>query len=110
MGRRSVARPSSEGAVVARDAFAQERLVAVYPSRKEADEVVAELRRHGLDERQVRLGDPDDRVAALYGEMREETTESWAGASIGVHTKEQAKGASAGVAAGAVGGIVLGLL
>jgi hypothetical protein len=95
---------------VARDGFAQERLVAVYPSRREADEVVAQLRRVGLDEQQVRLGDPNDQAAALYGEMREETSQSWPGIPIGPHTKEQAKGATAGVAAGVGFGLVIGIL
>lgn len=91
-----------------------ERLVAVYPTREVADAVVDRLVASGIDRSSVTLGDHDDEVAALYGEMHEETGQSWLGAPSALVTKEQAKGlgtvspVTAGI--GAVLGIVIGLV
>ncbi|HEX2578502.1 MAG TPA: hypothetical protein VHK88_19315 [Aquihabitans sp.] len=90
--------------------FPTERLVAVYPSRIEADAVARELADAGIDGSLVRVGDKDDEVAAMYGEMREETSQSWKLMPSAVVTKEQAKGSLTVIPICATVGLVLGLL
>jgi hypothetical protein len=91
-----------------------ERLVAVYPSRAAADAVVDRLVASGIDRSAVALADHADEVAALYGEMHEETGRSWSGAPSALVTKEQAKGlgtvSPVTAAIGAVLGIIIGLV
>ena len=54
-----------------------ERIVAVFPDEATAERAAAEARNRGG--RNVAVNDPNDDVKALMGEMREETSESWAG-------------------------------
>ncbi|HEU5447843.1 MAG TPA: hypothetical protein VFW57_02430, partial [Acidimicrobiia bacterium] len=54
-----------------------ERIVAVFPDEAAAERAAAEARNRGG--RNVAVNDPNDDVKALMGEMREETSESWAG-------------------------------
>lgn len=59
------------------DSTANERIVAVFPDEAAAERAAAEARHRGG--RNVAVNDPNDDVKALMGEMREETSESWAG-------------------------------
>ena len=59
------------------DSTANERIVAVFPDEAAAERAAAEARNRGG--RNVAVNDPNDDVKALMGEMREETSESWAG-------------------------------
>ena len=65
------------------------RVVGVYPDEVSAQEAAQEAEQAGG--KNVRVGARQDEVAALMGEMREETGEAWAGPSVGPFTKEMAR-------------------
>ena len=89
-----------------------ERIVAVFRDRAAAERGAARARSCGA--RDVIIGDRGDEVRALVGEMREETSESWAGPSIAIYTPEMARhipGPTVGLAAiGAVAVLPLAFL
>lgn len=85
----------------------EERVVAVFPDRDCAQQAADRARRSGGQ--QVAVDDPNDDVRALVGEMREETSESWAGPSIAVYTPEMARHIPGPTAAAALIGAVLAL-
>ncbi|MEW6475328.1 MAG: hypothetical protein AB1679_23985 [Actinomycetota bacterium] len=66
-----------------------ERIVAVFPDEVTAERAAERARRLGA--REVAVGNPDDEARALVGEMREETSESWAGPSVALYTPEMAR-------------------
>ena len=70
----------------------EKRVVGVYRDEASAKDAAEAARQAGGDE--VQIGAPEDEVASLMGEMREETEHSWTGPSIGLHTKEQARGSA----------------
>jgi hypothetical protein len=84
-----------------------ERIVAVFPDEAAAERAATEARNRGG--RNVAVGDPNDDVKALMGEMREETSESWAGPSIGPLTPEMARHIPGPTAAFALVGALLAL-
>lgn len=84
-----------------------ERIVAVFPDEAAAERAAAEARRRGG--RDVAVDDPNDDVKALMGEMREETSESWAGPSVAIYTPEMARHIPGPTAAFALAGAVLAL-
>jgi hypothetical protein len=84
-----------------------ERIVAVFPDEAAAEQAAAEARDRGA--RNVAIDDPNDDVKSLMGEMREETSESWAGPSIGVFTPEMARHIPGPTAACALLGALLAL-
>lgn len=86
------------------------RLVAVYRSRAEADEVVEALQQAGIDEAAVRVGDRADQSSAAVAEQRQEVGDAWSMAPSALVTKEQAEGITVAVPIGVVVGAVLGLL
>lgn len=94
------------------DSTSNERIVAVFPDEAAAERAAAEARDRGG--RNVAVNDPNDDVKALMGEMREETSESWAGPSVGLLTPEMARhipGPTAGFAlAGALLAVPLAFL
>jgi hypothetical protein len=90
--------------------FPHDRLVAVYPSRADADRVAEDLVAAGVDRALVRIADPDDQSKAMVGEMREETGNSWLGMSSGLVTKEQTKGSLTLAPITAVVGALFGAL
>lgn len=86
---------------------ANERIVAVFPDEATAEKAAAEARhRGGLN---VAIDDPNDDVKALMGEMREETSESWAGPSVAIYTPEMARHIPGPTFAFALAGAVLAL-
>lgn len=84
-----------------------ERIVAVFPDEAAAERAAAEARNRGAQN--VAVADPKDDVKALMGEMREETSESWAGPSVGVYTPEMARHIPGPTLAFAVAGAILAL-
>ena len=86
---------------------ANERIVAVFPDEAVAERAAAEARNRGA--RNVAINDPNDDVRALVGEMREETSESWAGPSIGIYSPEMARHIPGPTAAFALAGALLAL-
>ena len=81
-----------------------ERIVAVFPDEATAERAAEQARRKGGQN--VVVNDPDDEVRALVGEMREETSESWAGPSIAIYTPEMARHIPGPTAAAALLGAV----
>jgi hypothetical protein len=78
----------------------EKRVVGVYPDEASAQEAAQAAEQAGGSG--VRVGAPEDEVAALMGEMREETGEAWGGPAVGIYTKEMARSVplwSAGCAA-----------
>lgn len=90
--------------------FPQDTLVAVYPSRAEADASAKAVLDLGVDPGLVRVADRDDQSMALVSEMRQETSGSWRLFSSGVMTGEQATGSAMGIPVGAAVGAVIGLV
>lgn len=86
---------------------ANERIVAVFPDEAVAERAAAEARNRGA--RDVAINNPNDDVRALVGEMREETSESWAGPSVGIYTPEMARHIPGPTAAFALAGALLAL-
>jgi hypothetical protein len=84
-----------------------ERIVAVFPDEAAAERAAAEARNRGA--RNVAIDDPNDDVKALMGEMREETSESWAGPSVAIYTPEMARHIPGPTVAFAVAGAILAL-
>lgn len=84
-----------------------ERIVAVFPDEATAERAAAEARDRGA--RDVAVADPNDDVKALMGEMREETSESWAGPSIAIYTPEMARHIPGPTVAFALAGAILAL-
>jgi hypothetical protein len=84
-----------------------ERIVAVFPDEAAAEQAAAEARNRGA--RDVAIDDPNDDVKALMGEMREETSESWAGPSVAIYTPEMARHIPGPTIAFALAGAVLAL-
>lgn len=84
-----------------------ERIVAVFPDEAAAERAAAEARNRGA--RNVAIDDPNDDVKALMGEMREETSESWAGPSVAVYTPEMARHIPGPTVAFAIAGAILAL-
>ena len=81
------------------------RLVGVYPDEASAKQAAQAAEAAGAQD--VQIGAEADRVAALRGEMREETEHSWGGPSVGLFTEEMARSASLwSVAGGAIGILV----
>jgi hypothetical protein len=65
------------------------RVVGVYSDEASAQEAARAAEQAGG--KNVRVGTHEDEVAALMGEMREETGEAWVGPSVGPLTKEMAR-------------------
>jgi hypothetical protein len=84
-----------------------ERIVAVFPDEAAAEQAAAEARDRGA--RNVAIDDPNDDVKSLMGEMREETSESWAGPSVAIYTPEMARHIPGPTVAFAVAGAILAL-
>lgn len=84
-----------------------ERVVAVFPDEATAQRAADRARRSGAQN--VAVNDPNDDVRALVGEMREETSESWAGPSVAIYTPEMARHIPGPTAAFALAGAVLAL-
>lgn len=84
-----------------------ERIVAVFPDEAAAERAAAEARNRGA--RNVAIDDPNDDVKALMGEMREETSESWAGPSVALYTPEMARHIPGPTVAFAIAGAILAL-
>ena len=84
-----------------------ERIVAVFPDKATAERAADQARRKGGQN--VTVNDPDDEVRALVGEMREETSESWAGPSVGVYTPEMARHIPGPTAAASLLGAVIAI-
>ena len=84
-----------------------ERIVAVFPDEAAAERAAAEARNRGA--RNVAIDDPNDDVKALMGEMREETSESWAGPSVAIYTPEMARHIPGPTVAFAAAGAILAL-
>lgn len=84
-----------------------ERIVAVFPDQAAAERAAARARSCGGQD--VAIGDRDDDVRALVGEMREETSESWAGPSVAIYTPEMARHIPGPTAAFAAVGAVVAL-
>ena len=85
----------------------EKRVVGVYPDEASAQEAAQAAQQAGGGD--VHVGAPEDEVAALMGEMREETEHAWAGPSIGLHTKEQARSSVRWTVLGAMAGAVFAL-
>jgi len=84
-----------------------ERIVAVFPNEGAAEQAAAEARGRGA--KNVAINDPNDEFTALAGEMREETSESWAGPSVGLYTPEMARHIPGPTAVFAIVGALLAL-
>lgn len=84
-----------------------ERVVAVFPDVAVAESAAERASRRGA--RDITVGNAHDEVRALVGEMREETSESWAGPSIAIYTPEMARHIPGPTAAAALIGAVLAL-
>jgi hypothetical protein len=84
-----------------------ERIVAVFPDEAAAERAAAEARHRGAQN--VAVADPNDDVKALLGEMREETSESWAGPSVALYTPEMARHIPGPTLAFAIAGAILAL-
>lgn len=84
-----------------------ERIVAIFPDAATAERAADEARRRGAGD--VAVNDPDDDVRALVGEMREETSESWAGPSVAIYTPEMARHIPGPTVAVALVGAILAL-
>jgi hypothetical protein len=84
-----------------------ERIVAVFPDEAAAERAAAEARNRGAQG--VAIADPNDDVKALMGEMREETSESWAGPSVALYTPEMARHIPGPTVAFSVAGAILAL-
>ena len=84
-----------------------ERVVAVFRDPTSAERAAERARRSGGQD--VAVDDPNDDVRALVGEMREETSQSWAGPSIAIYTPEMARHIPGPTAAAALIGAVLAL-
>lgn len=67
----------------------EERIVAVFPDEAGAERAADRARSVGA--REVTVNDRSDEARALVGEMREETSESWAGPSVAIYTPEMAR-------------------
>lgn len=85
----------------------RDRLVGVYRDEETAEAAAEEARAGGA--RDVEVGAEGDRVASLRGEMREELEEAWAGPSVGLYTKEQARSVPLYTAVGALLGALVAL-
>lgn len=84
-----------------------ERIVAVFRDRDTAQTAADRARRSGGQD--VAVEDRNDDMRALVGEMREETSESWAGPSVAIYTPEMARHIPGPTAAGAAIGALLAL-
>ena len=84
-----------------------ERIVAVFRDQDSAQRAADRARRSGGKD--VAVEDREDDMRALVGEMREETSESWAGPSIAIYTPEMARHIPGPTAAAAAIGAVLAL-
>lgn len=83
----------------------EERVVAVFRDQRAAEQAAERAKSRGA--LNVTVGGHNDEVRALVGEMREETSESWAGPSIGIYNAEMARHIPGPtVAAAAIGAIV----
>lgn len=90
----------------------EERIVAVFPDQRTAEQAAERARNCGA--LNVTVGGHNDEVRALVGEMREETSQSWAGPSIAVYSADRRARQFPGptgvaVLIGAVLGLPLGL-
>lgn len=71
-------------------------VVAVFPSAAAAERAAAMVTAQ-VSNASVRVGDDAGHVAALRGEMAEEDARAFAGPSVGLYTREMARGAAWGV-------------
>jgi hypothetical protein len=86
------------------------RFIAVYESEAAARRAADAAERAGADRRDVRVGEPLDRVVSVEGEMREEMDRSIAGpGNVGPFTPRMAKGMSLGIIVGGAIGLVVAL-
>src|SRR5688500_2996736 len=84
-----------------------ERIVAVFPDEAAAERAAAAARHRGA--RDVAIDDLNDDVKSRMGEMREETSESWAGPSVAIYTPEMARHIPGPTFSFALAGAVLAL-
>jgi hypothetical protein len=85
----------------------EERIVAVFRDQRTAELAAERARSRGA--LNVTVGGHNDEVRALVGEMREETSESWAGPSVAIYNAEMARHIPAPTAAAAVIGAIVAL-
>jgi hypothetical protein len=86
------------------------RFVAVYETEEAARRAADAATRAGADGRDVRIGEPLDRVASVEGEMREEMDHTFAGpGNVGPFTPQMAKGMSLGTIIGGAIGLIVAL-
>jgi hypothetical protein len=82
-----------------------ERLVGVYRDEEEARQTAEAARAAGAED--VAIEAEEDRIAALRGEMREESEHAWGGPSVGLYTEEMAKSVPFWTVVGVVIGVVV---
>lgn len=85
----------------------QERIVAVFRDERTAEQAAERARNRGAQT--VTVGGHNDEVRALVGEMREETSESWAGPSVAIYNAEMARHIPGPTAAAALIGALVAL-
>lgn len=83
----------------------EKRVVGVYRDEASAQEAATAAQQSGGSD--VQVGAAEDEVAALMGEMREETEHAWAGPSVGLYTKEMARSVPRWTAGGALLGALV---
>lgn len=81
-----------------------ERVIAVYPDEPTARRAAEQAEAKGAD---VAVGDRQDEIRSMVGEMREEISESWVGPSVGLYTPEMARRVPFWTAICALGGAIL---
>lgn len=85
----------------------EQRVVGVYPDEASAQDAAQAAQESGGSD--VEVGAPEDEVAALMGEMREETEHAWVGPGVPGPTKEMARSAGRWTVIGALLGVALAL-
>jgi hypothetical protein len=86
------------------------RLIGVYSTEDSARSAADAVRRAGVPDDEIRIGDPTDYVASVASEMRDETTHTIVGpGNVGPFTKEMSKGMLVGIVVGGAIGVVLAL-
>lgn len=86
----------------------ENRVVAVFNTREDADAAARAAREAGAQE--IRVGDERDAAVSMTGEMREEVEHTFVGpGNIGPFTKEMAKGHRVGIPLGTAIGTVIAL-
>jgi len=85
----------------------EERIVAVFRDQATAERAADQARNRGAQN--VTVGGHNDEVRALVGEMREETSEAWAGPSVAIYSAEMARHIPGPTVAAALIGAIVAL-